>query len=97
MVMVKQTDSKLFAQMYNEVRAEMTRDNRKFRDEIIEAVRDEGKNIVTKVNDNTAKFKDEIVEKLDRIEQELTLTQGQSDRIEDHEERITALEQPLAN
>ena len=83
--------------MYNEVRNEMTRDNKKFRDEIIEAVRDEGKNIVANVNNNTAKFKNELVEKLDRIEQELTLTQGQSDRIEDHEERISALEQPIAN
>jgi len=69
--MISKTDSKLFVQMYNEVRAEMTRDNRKFRDEVIEAVRDEGKNIVAKVNNNTAKFKDEMVEKLDRIEQEL--------------------------
>jgi len=83
--------------MYNEVRNEMTRDNKKFRDEIIEAVRDEGKNIVANVNNNTAKFKNELVEKLDRIEQELTLTQEQSDRIEDHEERISALEQPIAN
>ena len=83
--------------MYNEVRNEMTGDNKKFRDEIIEAVRDEGKNIVANVNNNTAKFKNELVEKLDRIEQELTLTQGQSDRIEDHEERISALEQPIAN
>ena len=95
--MVSQADSKLFAQMYNEVRNEMTRDNKKFRDEIIEAVRDEGKNIVANVNNNTAKFKNELVEKLDRIEQELTLTQEQSDRIEDHEERISALEQPIAN
>jgi len=69
--MISKTDSKLFVQMYNEIRAEMTRDNRKFRDEVIEAVRDEGKNIVAKVNNNTAKFKDEMVEKLDRIEQEL--------------------------
>ena len=83
--------------MYNEVRNEMTGDNKKFRDEIIEAVRDEGKNIVANVNNNTAKFKNELVEKLDRIEQELTLTQGQSDRIEDHEERISALEQPISN
>ena len=83
--------------MYNEVRNEMTRDNKKFRDEIIEAVRDEGKNIVANVNNNTAKFKNELVEKLDRIEQELTLTQEQSDRIEDHEERISALEQSIVS
>ncbi|NCN58372.1 hypothetical protein COW99_02360 [Candidatus Roizmanbacteria bacterium CG22_combo_CG10-13_8_21_14_all_38_20] len=95
--MISKTDSKLFVQMYNEVRAEMTRDNRKFRDEVIEAVRDEGKNIVAKVNNNTAKFKDEMVEKLDRIEQELILTQGQSDRINDHEERISALEQSIVS
>jgi len=95
--MISKTDSKLFVQMYNEIRAEMTRDNRKFRDEVIEAVRDEGKNIVAKVNNNTAKFKDEMVEKLDRIEQELILTQGQSDRINDHEERISALEQSIVS
>jgi len=95
--MAKNTDSKFFAQMYNEVRSEMAKDNRKFKEEIIEAVRDQGRQIVEKVNSETAKFKNEIVEKLDRIEQELTLTQGQSDRIENHEERITALEHPLSN
>ncbi|MDP3982748.1 MAG: hypothetical protein Q8Q65_01585 [bacterium] len=51
----------------------------------------------SRLKNDIYKFKDEMVERLDRIEQELILTHGQSDRIEDHEERITTLEQPAIN
>ena len=51
----------------------------------------------SRLKNDIYKFKDEMVERLDRIEQELILTHGQSDRIEDHEERISALEQPAVN
>lgn len=43
------------------------------------------------------KFKDEILGEIQNLRDDMQVTRGYGDRIEEHEERITALEQPLAN
>ena len=44
--------------------------------------------------DNT--FKDEIIGRLDNIDQELSITNGYNDKLEDHEQRIAHLEEKQA-
>ncbi|MDP3982545.1 MAG: hypothetical protein Q8Q65_00505 [bacterium] len=76
-----------------EVRDEFTRIISNFKDEIIKVVKDK----FSKSRNETASFKDEIMDRLERIEQELTVTVGYGDRIENHEERISVLEHPTVN
>ncbi|NCN58553.1 hypothetical protein COW99_01395 [Candidatus Roizmanbacteria bacterium CG22_combo_CG10-13_8_21_14_all_38_20] len=82
--MSKKYKSEQVAEMYIEVRDEFTQTVSSFKDEVIRKV----SNVVQKesksVRNDVAKFKDEIVDRLDRIEQELTVTEGYGDRIEDH-------------
>ena len=78
--MRKKSDSRQYAQMYIEVRDEFTRIISNFKDEIIKVVKDE----FSKSRNETASFKDEIMDRLERIEQELTVTVGYGDRIENH-------------
>lgn len=44
------------------------------------------------VKDEIIKFKDEIMSRLDNIDQELAVTNGYGEHLEDHETRITTLE-----
>lgn len=51
----------------------------------LDSLKNELKNDITN-------FKDTIIGRLDKIDEELTVTNGYGDKIENHEERITKLE-----
>ena len=49
------------------------------------------------IKDNIYKFKDEILVEIQNLRDDMQVTRGYGDRIENHEERISALEQPIVN
>ncbi len=54
--------------------------------------KDEMRDIIKDLKSDIATFKDVIVNRLDTIDQNLTVENGYGDKIENHETRITALE-----
>lgn len=87
--MLNQDDRKFIANMYGETRKEFTRKTETFKNQTIEAIKKEAK----KVRSDIAKFTSEILGKLANMEDNLTITEGYSDKLENHEERIEKLEQ----
>jgi len=51
----------------------------------------------SRLNNDIYKFKDEILGEIQNLRDDIQVTKGYGDRIEDHEERISALEQPAVN
>ena len=54
-------------------------------------------NLREEVKDDIYRFKDEILGEIQDFRDDMQVTKGYGDRIENHEERISALEQPIAN
>jgi len=48
------------------------------------------------VKDDIYRFKDEILGEIQNLRDDMQVTKGYGDRIENHEERITSLEHPIA-
>ena len=51
----------------------------------------------SRLKNDIYKFKDEILGEIQNLRDDIQVTKGYGDRIEDHEERISALEQPAVN
>ena len=49
------------------------------------------------IKDDIYKFNDEILGEIQNLRDDMHVTKGYGDSIEDHDERISALEHPLAN
>ena len=85
--MLTKKDLKLIAELYNESREEFTREVRKL-----------GKVLGDKfsgLEDQVIRSEDKILKELADMRDELTITSGYSDRLENHEERIETLEKQV--
>lgn len=89
--MSKKSDTRQYAQMYTDVRDEFTRIVEGFKDEIIHIFKQEAQ----KTRSDISTFKDEILGEIQNLRDDMEVTRGYGDRIEDHEERISTLEQPI--
>jgi len=49
------------------------------------------------IKDDIYRFKDEILGEIQNLRDDMQVTKGYGDRIENHEERITSLEQPVVH
>ena len=85
--MLSKKDLQLIAELYNESRKEFTRGFGQLREEMSQ-LREE-------IKDRIYKSEDKILKELADMRDELTITSGYSDRLENHEERIEILEKQV--
>ena len=85
--MLSKKDLQLIAELYNESRKEFTRGFGQLREEMGQ-LREE-------IKDRIYKSEDKILKELADMRDELTITSGYSDRLENHEERIEILEKQV--
>ena len=85
--MLTKKDLKLIAELYNESRKEFARGFGQLREEMSQ-LREE-------IKDRIYKSEDKILKELADMRDELIITSGYSDRLENHEERIESLEKQV--
>jgi len=95
--MSKKSDTKQYAEMYNEVRDEFTRTVSGFKDDVIHEVTRIFDEKTQEMRNENATFKDEMLGEIQNLRDDMEVTKGYGDRIEDHEERISTLELPTVN
>ena len=92
--MLTKKDLKLIAELYNESREEFTREVRK----LAKVLGDKFSGLEDKfsgLEDQVIRSEDKILKELADMRDELTITSGYSDRLENHEERIEILEKQV--
>ena len=85
--MLTKKDLKLIAELYNESRKEFARGFGQLKEEMSQ-LREE-------IKDRIYKSEDKILKELADMRDELIITSGYSDRLENHEERIESLEKQV--
>jgi len=92
--MLTKKDLKLIAELYNESRKEFARGFGQLREEMSQ-LREEMSQLREEIKDRIYKSEDKILKELADMRDELIITSGYSDRLENHEERIESLEKQV--
>ena len=89
--MLTKKDLQLIAELYNETRKEFA----SMFDRLRKEMREEMGQLREEIKNRIYKSEDKILKELADMRDELTITSGYSDRLEDHEKRIESLEKQV--